>query len=987
MPAARLPDGRVPVLLSAHDEDLLAADAAALADYLDRKGGDVGRIAAHLIATRRVRRHRVVLRAADRDELAAGLRAVARGEQHPLVERSARRAGSRTAFVFPGQGSQWPGMGAEAYRLLPGYRAAADDLEAAFLAAGLRSPLAFLTIASDPDTVSQLELQGAQFVHAVALASVWRSCGIVPDLTIGHSLGEVAAAYVAETITLDDAVAVLAARAHAIESIPGRHGVAVLGVDPARAAEMINATGGWLELSAVNAAESVAVAGDRDAITEVVATATAEGLFARELAMSFPAHTSAMDPQHADLLRRLPNSVFTDSAVQFMGSATGSVVPAGTEFGTYWYANLRNTIRFDRAAAAAIGCGAEVFLEMSAHPSLLFAVEDARERHGDAGSEPAVLIGSGHRDEPLVDHLAANITAAAVADPAYRWADLLGASHEPLRGLPGAPMRTEHFWATAEPLPPAPGITVTSEEWRPQPSRSRSADGVRSVAVLDLGPEGPLAVRLRGAVDAHRGAVLTTAGDADVVVVVAATLAGADTLAAVGEVAERIDAGLLDYVDSVGATCRDVWLVTAGAEQLLAADPVADPAQAALAAMHRCVGFEFPDHAFHHVDLPSPHTSDPTLAETVNVVLGDAGEVAVRSGDTAATVYRRAIGDDASAAPPWRLDSGVLDNVVITGGSGVIGLSFARTFAAHGARRIVLLSRRGVEPAVLEELRAGHDGVIVAPPCDITDVEQLSATAAGHADGEATLVIHAAGTASFADRKNTTGQSLRDMSASKLAGLEHLMHVWPIRADARILLCSSVTGVWGGKGVAGYAAANRMLDVMAGQLRAQGRNCTAIRWGLWEGGGIVDEAEIARVERTGLRQMEPALAVAAGLHDYPKDPLVLAADPDRLRLFYGTPEPERSDTSGGTTTMAATTMTALEAVRSQLASVLDVDSTMLDLDSSLFDLGVDSLLALDLRKRLTRLTGRTVPLARLLGGITGTDLIAELSEKVDTSRD
>ncbi|MDZ4265867.1 MAG: acyltransferase domain-containing protein, partial [Mycobacterium sp.] len=213
MMSGRLPDGRVPVLLSAHDEGLLAADATALADYLDREPCDVGGVAAQLVATRRVRRHRVVLRAADRDELAAGLRAVARGAQHPLVERSGRRAGSRTAFVFPGQGGQWPGMGAEAYRLLPGYRAEADTLDAAFLAAGLPSPLAFLTIDSYPDAPSQLELQGAQFVHAVALASVWRSHGIVPDLTIGHSLGEVAAAYVAETISLDDAVAVLAARA------------------------------------------------------------------------------------------------------------------------------------------------------------------------------------------------------------------------------------------------------------------------------------------------------------------------------------------------------------------------------------------------------------------------------------------------------------------------------------------------------------------------------------------------------------------------------------------------------------------------------------------------------------------------------------------------------------------------------------------------------------------------------------------------------
>ncbi|MDZ4266671.1 MAG: SDR family NAD(P)-dependent oxidoreductase, partial [Mycobacterium sp.] len=347
--------------------------------------------------------------------------------------------------------------------------------------------------------------------------------------------------------------------------------------------------------------------------------------------------------------------------------------------------------------------------------------------------------------------------------------------------------------------------------------------------------------------------------------------------------------------------------------------------------------------------------------------------MAVREEDSAPAGYQRTLGGDASSATPWPMDSGVLDNVVITGGSGAIGRSFARTLAAHGAKRIVLLSRRGVEPEVLDELRAGHDGVIVAPPCDITDIDQLSA-AAGHAGGEATLVVHAAGTASFADRKATTGRALLDMSAAKLEGLEHLMRVWPIRADARITLCSSVTGVWGGKGVAAYAAANRMLDVAASRLRAQGRNCVAIRWGLWEGSGIVDAAEIARVERTGLRQMQPTLAVEAGLHDFSDDPLILAADPARLQLFFGNPGRVGSNSSGGSTAEEPP-MTAPDAVRSQLATVLDVDATMLDLDSSLFDLGVDSLLALDLRKRLTRLTGHTVPLAKLLGGITGIDLI------------
>ena len=132
-------------------------------------------------------------------------------------------------------------MGADAYDHLPVYRAEADRLDVVLQRGGMPSALTFLTTAADTATLSQQELHSAQFVHAVALAAVWRSVGLVPDLTVGHSLGEVAAAYVAGAITLDDAVAVLAARARAIAAIPGRHGVAVLGVDPADVDELIAA--------------------------------------------------------------------------------------------------------------------------------------------------------------------------------------------------------------------------------------------------------------------------------------------------------------------------------------------------------------------------------------------------------------------------------------------------------------------------------------------------------------------------------------------------------------------------------------------------------------------------------------------------------------------------------------------------------------------------------------------------------------------------
>ncbi len=968
-----LPDGRDAVLLSAHDETLLAADARAVLDYVARVPCDVAQVAGQVLATRRVRRHRLVVRAADRDELTAGLRAVIDGADHPLVAASGRRVATRTAFVFPGQGSQWPSMGADAYRLLPVYRAEADRLDTAFQAAGLPSPLPFLTTACDPDAASQIELQGAQFIHAAALATVWRSCGVLPDLTIGHSLGEIAAAYVADTITVGDAVAVLAARAYAVESIAGGYRLAVLGVDAQRAGELIAATSGWLEISAINAASSVVVAGEQAAITALVAAVEQRGQFVRELAIDFPAHTSALEPLHDELLRRLPRSSFGESAVQFIGSATGGVVSARTDFGRYWYTNLRNVIRFDQAVRSAIAGGAGAFVEMSAHPALLFAITDGVDESERASGEQAVIVGSGRRDEPLVDRLAANIVATAVADPGYRWADLLVSRPAPLRGFPSAPMRSTHLWATAEPLPPIAGLTVAVESWQRVTPHIRPAGLPRTVAVLaGSGAADALADSLREAIALHGEARTGEPSDAEVLVVLSPTFVAGDAAAVAVDLANGIDAGLLDYVDAIGPRCRDVWLLTTGAERVLPGDPLADPGQAGLAAMHRCIAFEHADQRFHHLDLPSSQPMDGGSAPVVNAILGQTGEIALR--ENGARAYRRAVADDTSSVPPWPLDSGLLDNVVITGGSGAVGVAFARHLADRGAKRIVLLSRQGMEPSTLDEISGGRTVEIIAPRCDITDRRQLAATAAEHSAGEATLVIHAAGSAALVDRSGTTASTLLDNATAKLAGLEHLAAAWPLRDDARILLCSSVTGVWGGKEVAAYAAANRMLDVMADRLRHAGRRCVAVRFGLWEGSRIIDAAEISRAERMGLRQMKPEPAVEASMYDYRQDPVILAADPARLRTFFGAAETGETDESSVPTMDAG----AADAVRSQLAVVLDVDAAALDLDSSLFDLGVDSLLALDLRNRLKRLTGRTVALATLLGGITGADLIADL---------
>ncbi len=968
MSLSHLPDGRVPVLLSAHTEELLAAEATGVADYLDRIGAvSLGAVAAMLLRLRRRRRFRAVVRAHDAAELAAALRALAAGEEHPLVAVSSRTAAPRTAFVFPGNGGQWPSMGTDAYRQLPVYRAAVDRCAAAFVAAGIDSPLDFLVDPVDREW-TQIDSQSAQFTHAVGLTSVWRALGIEPDVTLGHSLGEIAAAHVAGAMTLAEAVAVVIARAGALDSLAGDFGAASLGVSVDEARQAVSEAAGWMELSVVNSAASVVVSGDRTAIADLVSDLQSRGRFARVIAMSFPAHTSALDPLRAQLLAGVPESRFGDGAVPFVGSVTGEVVGADTEFGEYWYSNLRNTVRFDRAAATVRDSGVEGFVEMSAHPALLHALAD---------TDAPLIVGSGRRDEALVDVLSDNIATVAVADPGYDWAEHIEPNQPMLRGFPHAPMAAMHLWAAPEPLPAVAGLTVSAEHWLPQPDETVPLI-IRRAAVLDLpGPRGELADRIRDGVRANLGTVLVEPAEADLLIVVAPMLDHPDTEAAITDLAELIRGGLCDYPNAIGSQCNDVWLVTVGGEHVRDDEPVALPAQAALAAMHRSIGFDHPDQSFRHLDLASWEIDTPAATAVVDTMLGTGTEVALRDSQQ----YRRGLAALPAADAPA---PGLLDNVVITGGSGAVGLHFARTLAAAGARRIVLVSRSGTDAQQLAEF----DGTdVVSVQCDITSSEQVSAAAAAHAGDGATLVVHAAGAAAFG---TTVGaDEFIATAAAKVAGLARLAESWPLRPDARILVCSSVSGLWGGLGHVAYAAVNRMQDVLAGQFRAKGLDCVAVRWGLWPGAGIVGAEEVARIERAGLREMDPDVAIEAALGTSAPAPLIFSADAERLATLLGAAHVDAEPAVPQQVPVAISAgADAEDVVRHELSAVLKLgDPGGIDLTAALFDLGLDSLLALDLRKRLRRGTGRSVPLAGLLSGITGielVDLLTDRSEKVES---
>ena len=277
----------------------------------------------------------------------------------------------------------------------------------------------------------------------------------------------------------------------------------------------------------------------------------------------------------------------------------------------------------------------------------------------------------------------------------------------------------------------------------------------------------------------------------------------------------------------------------------------------------------------------------------------------------------------------------------------------------------------------------GSDVEVHAPRCDITDRAMVSAVAADYAGDGASLLIHAAGIARYARMLSSPAPTWRRVCAAKVAGLARMVDVWPMRPDCRILACSSVFGVWGGHGHAAYAASNRMLDVLAAQLRDNGLDCTAIRWGLWQDAGSRrcgrDRPERAlRSDRDAIRIWRSTPVCAR----YADDPLIFDADFDRLQMFFESSGNSNAvqhcrrarRRSDGETTPERRSL-ARWCVPSSPRHCNSGDSASIDPSSALIDLGLDSLLALDLRKRLRRTVGRSVPVAAMLGGITVNELI------------
>lgn len=434
-------EGRTPVLaLSARSREALTALAASYAETLQGRDAAAARhVASSVAQTRDLLSRRLVLESDDPTSWAETLKAIAEGGEAKgaAVEQAVGRE-APVAFAFSGNGSQWAGMGKRLYETNPAFRDKVDEIDRHFAKIAPWSIAEAMVSDDVADKLKRAEYaQPLLFAVQVGMTAALASAGVVPDMVLGHSVGEVAAAYASGALTLVQAVEVIHSRS-VHQEIAWKAGVMAAVLTPADEVQALLDEGGFkgVEIAAVNSERSITVSGPEDEIKALSKFARTKRVPVRVLDIDYPFHTGLIDGVRDPLMKDLKGMKARAAERPFVSSVHGAVTDGQKLDADYWWANVRQPVLFSAAVEAALEAGARVFVEIGPRPVLQTYLADglttaeitgavvACEDHGAAEHDAirrtlARVVAKGGR----VDREAAfgRLSGPALRLPTYPW--------------------------------------------------------------------------------------------------------------------------------------------------------------------------------------------------------------------------------------------------------------------------------------------------------------------------------------------------------------------------------------------------------------------------------------------------------------------------------------------------------------------------------------------------------------------------------------
>ena len=908
--------------LSARGVPALRDAAAKLADHLERNPRlDLGDVAHTLAIGRTAFQQRRYVVCRDSLEAVCALR-----DPAPRQESQA----TAVAFMFPGQGSQRPGMAAPLYGWAPVFRTEIDRC-CAILHSNLPG-LNDLLLSSSASEINQTALtQPALFIMCWALARQWMHWGVQPTCMIGHSLGEIVAATVAEVISLPDALHLVMVRGRLMQVAPPGAMLAVA-LSEAELAASLPST---LSLAAVNGPHACVVAGPAACVDIFGDRLTKEGVAIARLATSHAFHSAAMDSALPGFGAHLRTLKLAPPKIPFISNITGNWITADEATDPdYWVRQARQPVRFSDGLATLLAEDGMALLEVGPGQVLGGLT---RTHPGQAASVP--LAGTTSRrpggDDASVCLDALGTLWAAGITP--RWSAVIPGPRRRVT-LPTYCFQHRRFWIdppstkkaefkvpAMERLQPDPAATRNPAAWfraiswhrlpplpstaPPSPLLVFADNSPLSKATLILAPD---AIVVRASTDPvleypsltidpgderhwrRLIAGLVASGHAPATVLYLWSLAGDE---------ESCFHHLLALARALESEGRghptSILAVTCGAQDVLGGE-VARPDAALVTGPARVIRREMPWVSSRCVDIsePLPQVAPFLLAEAA---AHDDEAVVAHRGTHRWALSSEPVHLPAEKVPPLR-ERGVY---LIAGGLGGIGLSIAHGLARQCGARLVLTGRSCLPPRAswsdrlrddsalarrLERIMAieRDGGDVLALAADITDppvMRQVFKSAEARF-GSLNGVIHAAGVPGGSMIARTDRDAARRVLASKVDGLRTLSPLLRERQLDFVAFCSSVAGLLGEPGQVAYCAANAALDAWAHHLRRDHVPAISIDWGTWREVGMAVETSVpedlkawrARTLAGGITPDEGAEAfrrvLSTGLHQ-----VIIAPEP------------------------------------------------------------------------------------------------------------
>lgn len=444
---------------------------------------------------------------------------------------------------------------------------------------------------------------------------------------------------------------------------------------------------------------------------------------------------------------------------------------------------------------------------------------------------------------------------------------------------------------------------------------------------------------------------------------------------------------------------RPIWLVTRGAQHVTDADTVS-PDQSCLWGFGRATSLELPHVWGGLVDL-ADGTADEWARFIDHAAAPPSGEDQIALRDQAVYAPRLVRRAEQPSGAPLQLRSDA--TYLVSGGLGSLGLEIAGYLAAHGARHLVLTGRRAPSDTAQQRIDAlseqhGCEFRVIA--ADVADAHDVARLLAGVQAEMPPLggIVHAAGELGTTPLANLDDAEVDRVFAGKVWGAWHLSEAAAGLHLDFFISTSSIASVWGGFGQTAYGAANAFLDGLAWRLREQGIPGVSVNFGPWSA-GMADAESRARLDQRGVRTLSPADAlaglsdvVAASLAQGPAQGVVARIDWARFLPLYQQAgkrallaEVEREVPAQPTAVAAVTPSGRTQLVerltnapvqqrkrlltdylRDAVAEVTRVDAAEIREDAGFFDLGMDSLMAVELRRRLEQGVGREIPVTLVM---------------------